>query len=74
MCPADRPVSAHPYVRRVSTQPSPHDAVFRRILGDPANAASQLRAVLPADLTGRLDLRRLARVSDCLAFDSCWTT
>jgi hypothetical protein len=27
--------------------PTPHDAVFRRIFGVPANAASQLRAVLP---------------------------
>ena len=26
--------------------PSPHDAVFRRVFGVPANAASQLRAVL----------------------------
>lgn len=42
---------------------SPHDAVFRRVLGEPANAASQLRAVLPAALVGRLDLDRLARVS-----------
>ena len=40
----------------------PHDAVFRRIFGVPANAASQLRAVLPPDVTARLDLRRLARV------------
>ncbi|GAB3766875.1 Rpn family recombination-promoting nuclease/putative transposase [Microlunatus parietis] len=48
----------------MSTQPSPHDAVFRRILGDPEHAASQLRAVLPADLTARLDLRQLTRVSE----------
>ena len=27
--------------------PTPHDAVFRRIFAVPANAASQLRAVLP---------------------------
>jgi len=40
--------------------PTPHDAVFRRIFGVPANAASQLRAVLPPDLAGRLDLARLA--------------
>ena len=25
----------------------PHDAVFRRVLGEPTNAASQLRATLP---------------------------
>jgi predicted transposase/invertase (TIGR01784 family) len=42
--------------------PSPHDAVFRRIFGVPANAASQLRAVLPEDLAARLDLGRLAPV------------
>ena len=47
----------------MSSQPSPHDAVFRRILGEPANAASQLRAVLPDALVDRLDLDRLTRVS-----------
>ena len=40
--------------------PTPHDAVFKRVFGVPANAASQLRAVLPPDLAGRLDLGRLA--------------
>jgi predicted transposase/invertase (TIGR01784 family) len=43
-------------------QPSPHDAVFRQVFGVPANAVSQLRAVLPPDLTSRLDLDRLTRV------------
>jgi predicted transposase/invertase (TIGR01784 family) len=47
----------------MSGQSGPHDAVFRRVLGEPANAASQLRAVLPQALVGRLDLDRLARVS-----------
>jgi predicted transposase YdaD len=47
----------------MSSQPSPHDAVFRRVLGEPANAASQLRAVLPGALLDRLDLDRLTRVS-----------
>ncbi|MBO0869740.1 MAG: Rpn family recombination-promoting nuclease/putative transposase [Micromonosporaceae bacterium] len=42
---------------------SPHDAVFRRILGEPANAASELRAVLPDLLVDRLELEHLARVS-----------
>ncbi|MGH3262656.1 MAG: Rpn family recombination-promoting nuclease/putative transposase, partial [Trebonia sp.] len=42
--------------------PSPHDAVFRRIFGVPANAASQLRAALPEGLAARLDLGRLAPV------------
>lgn len=46
----------------MSSQTGPHDAVFRRILGEPANAASQLRAVLPPALVDRLDLDRLARV------------
>jgi hypothetical protein len=42
--------------------PTPHDSVFRRVFAVPANAASQLRAVLPPDLVGRLDLGRLAPV------------
>jgi predicted transposase YdaD len=47
----------------MSGQGGPHDAVFRRVLGEPINAASQLRAVLPAVLVERLDLDRLTRVS-----------
>jgi hypothetical protein len=47
----------------MSSQSGPHDAVFRRVLGEPTNAASQLRATLPAGLVGRLDLDRLTRVS-----------
>jgi predicted transposase/invertase (TIGR01784 family) len=43
-------------------QPTPHDSVFRRIFGVPENMASQLRAVLPPGLAGRLDLDQLARV------------
>jgi predicted transposase YdaD len=43
-------------------QPTPHDAVFRQVFGVPANAVSQLRAVLPADLAARLDLGKLAPV------------
>jgi hypothetical protein len=43
-------------------QLSPHDAVFRRIFGVPANAASHLRAVLPSALAGRRDLDQLTRV------------
>ncbi|RAW11177.1 hypothetical protein DPM12_17245, partial [Phytoactinopolyspora halophila] len=38
-----------------------HDAVFRRILGEPANAASQIRAAVPAALVDRLDLDQLSR-------------
>jgi predicted transposase/invertase (TIGR01784 family) len=36
--------------------------VFRRIFGVPENMASQLRAVLPPSLVGRMDLGRLTRV------------
>jgi predicted transposase YdaD len=44
------------------SQPTPHDSMFRRIFGVPANAASQLRAVLPLDLAARLDLAQLTPV------------
>src|SRR5205085_11675429 len=47
----------------VSGQSSPHDAVFRRVLGEPVNAASQLRAVLPDVLVDRLELAGLVRGS-----------
>ena len=62
--PGDNPPPDHPPPsgKPPGRKPSPHDAVFRRIFGVPANAASQLRAVLPPDVTARLDLRRLARV------------
>ncbi len=56
--PPDQP----PPGRRRGGAPTPHDSVFRRVFGVPANAASQLRAVLPPDLAGRLDLGRLAPV------------
>ncbi|WP_374404244.1 Rpn family recombination-promoting nuclease/putative transposase, partial [Frankia sp. Cj3] len=46
----------------MSSPHTPHDAVFRRILGTPSNAASQLRAALPAELVARLDLDKLALV------------
>lgn len=41
--------------------PSPHDALFREVLGVPVNAASELRAVLPPELADRLDLDRMER-------------
>lgn len=50
----------------MSGRSGPHDAVFRRVLGEPTNAASQLRAVLPRALVDRLDLGRLTRVSGSL--------
>lgn len=40
---------------------NPHDALFRQVFSDPANAASQLRSVLPTELVERLDLDRLER-------------
>jgi hypothetical protein len=42
---------------------TPHDKVFRRVLGEPAQAASQLRAILPPALLKHLDLDQLALVS-----------
>jgi predicted transposase/invertase (TIGR01784 family) len=58
------PADSSPPPRRTQRggKPTPHDAVFRQIFGVPANAASQLRAVLPLALAARLDLGRLARV------------
>ncbi len=44
--------------------------MFRRVLGDPENAASQLRAVLPAGVAGRLNLDQLARVSGSFVDDA----
>nr|MDT0665464.1 Rpn family recombination-promoting nuclease/putative transposase [Micromonospora sp. DSM 115978] len=49
---------------------SPHDAVFRRVLGVPSNAASQLRSVLPPALLARLDLVRLTPVPGTLVDES----
>ncbi|WP_239381164.1 Rpn family recombination-promoting nuclease/putative transposase, partial [Frankia sp. CIT1] len=40
--------------------------MFRRILGTPSNAASQVRAVLPPGLVARLDLDKLALVPGSL--------
>ena len=41
---------------------NPHDALFRRVLGEPEHAASQLRSVLPPALTERLEMDRLTPV------------
>ncbi|MBO0870612.1 MAG: hypothetical protein J2P15_18815, partial [Micromonosporaceae bacterium] len=46
------------------TQSGPHDAVFRRILGEPVNAASQLRAVLPGAMVNRFLLDDLTRLDE----------
>ncbi|WP_239380069.1 Rpn family recombination-promoting nuclease/putative transposase [Frankia sp. CIT1] len=45
---------------------TPHDAVFRRILSTPSNAASHLRATLPTALTTRLNLDQLVLVPGSL--------
>lgn len=37
----------------------PHDAVVRRILGQPENAASELRSILPAGLIAHIDIHGL---------------
>jgi hypothetical protein len=57
--PPHRPSSGR---RAPGGQPTPHDSVFRQIFGVPENAASQMRAVLPPGLAGRLDLDQLTRV------------
>ncbi len=56
--------------KQLGGAPTPHDSVFRRIFGVPANAASQLRAVLPPDLAARLDLERLAPVPGSFVDDA----
>jgi predicted transposase/invertase (TIGR01784 family) len=58
------PADSSPPRRRTPRggQATPHDSVFRQVFGAPANAASQLRAVLPPALTARLDLDQLTRV------------
>jgi len=34
---------------------SPHDALFKYVFSQPEHAASELRAVLPAELSRRID-------------------
>jgi putative YhgA-like transposase/uncharacterized protein DUF4351 len=41
----------------------PHDSLFRFVFGKPVHAASELRAVLPAQLADRLDLAGLRAVN-----------
>jgi predicted transposase YdaD len=41
----------------------PHDSLFRFVFGKPVHAASELRAVLPAQLAERLDLANLRPVN-----------
>lgn len=42
--------------------PQPHDALLRAIFGHPAEAAAELRALLPPRVAARLDLAALERV------------
>jgi predicted transposase YdaD len=49
--------------RRQQGVPHAHDGLFRLVFGKPAHAASELRAVLPPELTARLDLERLTPVN-----------
>jgi predicted transposase/invertase (TIGR01784 family) len=41
-------------------EPTPHDALFRGIFGQPEHMAAELRAVLPAEVLAQLDLATLA--------------
>jgi predicted transposase YdaD len=41
----------------------PHDSLFRFVLGKPVHAASELRAVLPAQLADRLNLANMRPVN-----------
>ncbi|MFE7720746.1 Rpn family recombination-promoting nuclease/putative transposase [Nocardia rhizosphaerihabitans] len=43
----------------VSPPSNPHDAYFRCVMARPADAASEIRAALPATITARLDLTTL---------------
>jgi hypothetical protein len=52
-CGAVPDVGVRLYGAAMSSPSTPHDAVFRRILGAPPNAASQLRATLPPALVAR---------------------
>ncbi|MFT4088083.1 MAG: Rpn family recombination-promoting nuclease/putative transposase, partial [Gordonia sp. (in: high G+C Gram-positive bacteria)] len=38
----------------------PHDALFRRVLGRPEHAGSELRSILPAEVVSRIDLDSLS--------------
>jgi hypothetical protein len=49
--------------RRQQGVPHAHDGLFRLVFSKPAHAASELRAVLPPELTARLDLERLTPVN-----------
>jgi hypothetical protein len=64
------PPGQSPPGRRPPGQPSPHDSIFRQVFGVPANAASQLRAVMPPGIASRLDLGRLVRVPGSFVSES----
>ncbi|NOT63125.1 MAG: ISNCY family transposase, partial [Acidobacteria bacterium] len=46
--------------RSTKSQPSPHDAFFRRILARPEKAAEFLRWYLPAPIVAELDLNEVS--------------
>ena len=54
--PRDSPPTAPPPAGQ------PHDSLFKSILGQPENAASELRTILPTELAERLDLNGLERI------------
>lgn len=41
---------------------NPHDRFFRRVFSDPEHAAGELRAILPAELSARVDWSSLRLV------------
>ncbi|WP_298808514.1 Rpn family recombination-promoting nuclease/putative transposase [uncultured Gordonia sp.] len=53
------PVGMVPGATTQEPNGQPHDALFRLVFGDPDNAASELRSVLPPRLTARINLDNL---------------
>ncbi|QOR69723.1 Rpn family recombination-promoting nuclease/putative transposase [Ruania alkalisoli] len=60
---ANEPHTNEPRTGGPTRPESPHDAVFRGVVGRPEHAASLLRTVLPEALSARIDLDRLTQVS-----------
>ena len=48
----------------------PHDALFRRVFGDPENAGSELRSVLSAEVAEHIDLDHLEPVAASFVDDN----
>ncbi len=49
--------------KRPSVTPSRHDRLFKKVFSNPANAASELACVLPAEMLELLDLSTLKQAS-----------